>query len=432
MLLQEIVHGPSLGDGARRGPPAPTLNAVSPAAGRPDYVELIKRNRRTTWLLVFGFFLLLLAVAGAASLYAGGGGPGLIFAAIAAVTLTGIGYAASPSVALSATGAREADPTEFARVHNLVESMAIAAGIPKPAVYVVDDPAPNAFAAGRSSDKASVAVTTGLLQKLDRDELEGVIAHEIAHIRNQDVRVMTVAVATVGSIAIISDIFFRMLFWGSVGGARRSRGNREGGGNPLVLLAAIVVMVLAPLAAAVMKAAISRQRESLADATAVDLTRYPTGLRKALEKLAADSTVVRRTSHATSHLWIESPDDTEQGNKGARVNGLFNTHPPLVERIKLLRAIEGLPEYEGGRAAAPLSGLAPPPAPPGATPLVQPFVEPQPQPQPQSEPQPQPQPAPADLRSFGNLAPPGWYPGDEPGVLHYWDGSRWTGHQTRG
>jgi heat shock protein HtpX len=355
--------------------------------------------------------------------------PGLIVGGIAAVTLTGVGYAASPSVALSATGARQADPTEFARVHNLVESMAIAAGIPKPAVYVVDDPAPNAFAAGRSADKASVAVTTGLLQKLDRDELEGVIAHEIAHIRNQDVRVMTVAVATVGSIAIVSDIFFRMLFWGSVGGARRSRGNREGGGNPLVLLAAIVVMVLAPLAAAVMKAAISRQRESLADATAVDLTRYPTGLRKALEKLAADSTVVRRTSHATSHLWIESPDDTEQGNKGARVNGLFNTHPPLTERINLLRAIEGLPAYEGGRAATPsatrVSGLAPPPAPPGAVPLAEPrpFAEPQPQ--------PQPQPAPADLRSFGNLAPPGWYPGDEPGVLHYWDGSRWTGHQTR-
>jgi len=161
--------------------------------------------------------------------------------------------------------------------------------------------------------------------------------------------VMTVAVATAGSIAVITDVFWRMMFWGAIaGGGRRRGGDRDGGGsNPLALIALVVVAVLAPLAAALLKAAISRRREALADATAVKLTRYPTGLRVALEKLDADSTVVRRTSHATSHLWIESPDDREPGHKGARLNSMFNTHPPLADRINVIRAMEGLPPYTG-------------------------------------------------------------------------------------
>jgi heat shock protein HtpX len=226
--------------------------------------------------------------------------------------------------------------------------MAISASIPKPAVYIVDDPAPNAFATGRSWDDAAVAVTTGLLDRMSRDELEGVLAHELAHVRNLDIRVMTVAVATAGSIAVITDVFWRIAFWGAVfGGSSRRRDDNGRGGNPLALLALVFVAVLAPIAALLLKAAISRHREALADATAVRLTRYPTGLRRALEKLDADSTVVRRTSHATSHLWIESPDDREPGNPGARINQMFHTHPPLSERIDILRSMEGLPPYRG-------------------------------------------------------------------------------------
>jgi Zn-dependent protease with chaperone function len=226
--------------------------------------------------------------------------------------------------------------------------MAISAGIPKPSVYIVDDPAPNAFATGRSHDDAAVAVTTGLLERMNRDELEGVLAHELAHIRNLDIRVMTVAVATAGSVAVITDVFWRVAFWGAIFGGGRRRDDGDGrGGNPLALVALVFVAVLAPIAALLLKAAISRRREALADATAVKLTRYPTGLRRALEKLDADSTVVRRTSHATSHLWIESPDDQDLGNRGARINRLFSTHPPLSERIDLLRSMEGLPHYHG-------------------------------------------------------------------------------------
>jgi heat shock protein HtpX len=228
-------------------------------------------------------------------------------------------------------------------------------------VYVVQDPAPNAFATGRDHTHAAVAVTTGLLTKMDRDELEGVVAHEMAHVRNLDIRVMTVAVATAGSIAVITDVFWRLMFWGALAGNGRRRGDDNGGGNnPLALIAMVVVAVLAPLAAALLQAAVSRKRESLADATAVKFTRYPTGLRRALEKLDADSTVVRETSHATSHLWIESPDERELGNRGARVNRMFNTHPPLSERINLLRQMEGLPPYRGPAPPAP-EGPAPAP-----------------------------------------------------------------------
>jgi heat shock protein HtpX len=322
------------------------------AGTRADFEDEIRHNRRWTWVLLLASFVLLAVVAAVGSFALGGGWPGLVFGIALALGLTVFAFFSASSLALGSTGARPAPISDYLQLHNLVEAMAISAGIPKPAVYVVHDPAPNAFATGRDPEHAAVAVTTGLLERMNRDELEGVLAHELSHIRNLDIRVMTVAVATAGSVAVITDLFWRIAFWGAIfGSGRRRGGDGNRGGNPIALLALVVVAVLAPVAALFLKAAISRRREALADATAVKLTRYPTGLRRALEKLDADSTVVRRTSHATSHLWIESPDDRQVGNRGARINQMVNTHPPLSERIDILRSMEGLPPYRGPEAA---------------------------------------------------------------------------------
>ena len=328
------------------------MTAPGNTGERPDFYDLIAQNRRRTWVLMFAFFVLLAIVGIAVSVALGGGLVGVVAAVLISFGLTFSSYWSSASLAISSTRAQPAAREEFGRLHNLVEEVSIAAGIPKPKVYVVHDPSPNAFATGRNVDNAAVAVTTGLMDKMNRAELEGVIAHEVAHIRNGDILVMTVAVATAGAIALISDIFFRMLYWGALtgGGAshRRRSDNNNGGAQALLVIAAMVfVAVLAPLAAALLKAAVSRSRESLADATAVEITRYPGGLRGALEKLDADITVLRRTSHATSHLWIESPDDHETDDRGRRFNDMFSTHPPLAERINILREMEGLPPYEG-------------------------------------------------------------------------------------
>ncbi|MCH7790583.1 MAG: M48 family metallopeptidase [Acidobacteria bacterium] len=309
-----------------------------------DFTTIITKNKRASLVLLAGFFALLAALGAGAGLFLGGSPEAAIAGVLIAIGLTIFSYYASSRMTLSMTGAKPADPSEYAQVHNLVEGMAIAAGIPKPTVYVVQDPAPNAFATGRDPDHAAVAVTTGLIETMNRVELEGVIAHEIGHVRNYDIRIMTVAVATAGSIAIFTDVFFRLMFFSGMSNSRRNRGGN--GGNPLALVAVLIVAVLAPLAAALMKAAISRRRETIADATAVELTRYPTGLRQALEKLHADTRVVRRTSHATSHLWIETPDDHQPGNKGRAFNDMFDTHPPITERIDLLRAMEGIGPYQ--------------------------------------------------------------------------------------
>jgi heat shock protein HtpX len=323
--------------------------SVAEPGARADFEDEIRKNRRWTWVLLVSSFGLLALVTTVGALAFGGGRLGVVIGLALALVLTIVAYFSSASLALGSTGARPAPVPEYLQLHNLVEAMAISASIPKPGVYVVDDPAPNAFATGRDYEHAAVVVTAGLLERMNRDELEGVLAHELAHIRNLDIRVMTVAVATAGSVAVITDVFWRLAFWGAIfgGGGRRRDDGGGRGGNPLALLAMVFVAVLAPIASLMLKAAISRRREALADATAVKMTRYPTGLRRALEKLDADSTVVRRTSHATSHLWIESPDDTELGNRGARVNQMFSTHPPLSERIDILRSMEGLPPYHG-------------------------------------------------------------------------------------
>ena len=231
----------------------------------------------------------------------------------------------SDSIALRATGAHEADSKQYLELHRILENLAITAGLPKPRLYVIDDPAPNAFAAGRDAKHAVVAVTTGLLERLDRTELEGVLAHELSHIGNRDILVMTVAVVLAGFLAILADIFLRMSFWG--GGDRENK-------NPIVLIAGIVAIVLAPIAAQLIQLAISRKREFLADASGALLTRYPDGLASALAKIASYGAPMKKANHATAHLFIANPFGAHEA--GRFVAKLFSTHPPVEERIAAL------------------------------------------------------------------------------------------------
>jgi len=265
----------------------------------------------------------------AAVSYFGGSGVAVLPIAVGfALLTTWWSYYSSDKLVIRMTGAQVLQESENPKLFGLVQEVCLASGLPMPKVAVVIDDAPNAFATGRNPDHALIAFTTGILDVMDRDELQGVVAHEMAHVANRDTLVSAVAATTAGAIAILSDMLMRMMWFGG-------RRDREGGNNPIVLVISLVVMLLAPVAALLLKAAISRKRESLADATAVDFTRNPTGLRKALEILAQDSTVVRQKSNAVAHIWIESPLD------GKAVSRLFATHPPIEERIATLRALEG-------------------------------------------------------------------------------------------
>jgi heat shock protein HtpX len=226
------------------------------------------------------------------------------------------------------TGAQILQESDNPKLFGLVQEVCLASGLPMPKVAVVIDNAPNAFATGRNPEHALIAFTTGILDVMDRDELQGVVAHEMAHVANRDTLVSAVAATTAGAIAIVSDMLIRMMWFGG-------RRDRDRNANPATLVISLVVALLAPIAAMLLKAAISRKRESLADATAVDFTRNPAGLRKALQILAQDSTVVQQRSNAVAHIWIESPLD------GKAVSRLFATHPPIEERIATLRALEG-------------------------------------------------------------------------------------------
>ncbi len=286
---------------------------------------------------MFGFVLVLVLVGMAVGVLIGNGTFGTLIAlAIASVTAF-VSYWKSDSIALRMSRAVPADPVVYKRLHNLVEGLCIAGGLPKPRVYIVHDPAPNAFATGRNPKNAAIAVTTGLLEKMNRVELEGVVAHELSHIKNYDILVMTLAVTLVGTVAILTDITIRMMWWN--GGRVARTGDRDNRSNPLALIG-IALLILAPLWARAMQAAVGRRRETLADVSAVQLTRYPPGLISALEKLQADSTVTHSASMATAHMWIEQPlpgvNDT--GRLGF-FHKLFNTHPPLADRIALLREI---------------------------------------------------------------------------------------------
>lgn len=285
------------------------------------------------------FVCLVLLVGWAVNLLLGFGVAGLVIAVVVAGAGAAGAYWKSDAVALAMSHARPADPTTYARLHNLVEGLCIAAGLPKPRIYVIDDVAPNAFATGRDPRHAAVAVTTGLMDKLTRIELEGVLAHELSHIKNYDILVSTLAVTLVGVVAILTDFSLRFMWWG---GPRHRDDTRAGGGGPAAAMAifGLVLLLVAPLVAKVMQATISRRRESLADVSGVALTRYPPGLISALEKLRDDTTVVHSSSRATAHLWVESPlARTPEEGRLSRLNRLFDTHPPLEERIQALKEL---------------------------------------------------------------------------------------------
>jgi heat shock protein HtpX len=299
--------------------------------------ELIRSNKRRSALLVASFLAIVVLVGTIIGLLFGNGP---LFAVIALVVGAAIAFGSywnADKIALSVSRAHPASPEEYPRLHNLVEGLCIAGGLPKPGIYVVDDPAPNAFATGRNPQHAAIAVTTGLLEKMNRVELEGVVAHELSHIRNYDILVSTLAVTMVGAIALMADMGVRTMWWN---GGRISRGSdRDNGSNPIAYVG-FLLLIMAPIVAKAMQATISRSRETLADVSACQLTRYPPGLISALEKLKADTTVTHSASTATAHLWIEQPmsgvgDDGKLGG----IHRLFDTHPPLDERIALLREL---------------------------------------------------------------------------------------------
>jgi heat shock protein HtpX len=304
--------------------------------------DQVGQNKRRTALLIGIFVLLTFAVFAVISHQFKLGPAGIVFAAIAAATTTTISYWTSDRVALAMSQARPAQPEQYLQLHNLVEGLCLAGGLPKPRIYVINDSAPNAFATGRNPGHAAIAVTTGLLEKMNRVELEGVLAHELAHIKNYDILVSTIAVTMVGMITIATDLSMRAWSWG--GGDRQDRGGSEssdsGPFGALLAIVGVLLLVFAPLIAQLIQFAISRNRETLADVSGAELTRYPPGMISALEKLRDDQTVVRSHSRATAHLWIESPlprDATE--GKHSRLNKLYDTHPPLDERIELLRQL---------------------------------------------------------------------------------------------
>jgi heat shock protein HtpX len=288
-------------------------------------------NRRKTISLLVGMGVLVWLVALAALTYFGQSTTAIVPLAvgIALVSVWG-SYYGSDKLVLTMTGAKLIQESDNPKLFGLIQEITIASGLPMPKVAIVIDSAPNAFATGRNQDHALIAFTTGILDVMDRDQLQGVIAHELAHVANRDTLVSAVAATTAGAIAILSDMLMRMMWFG--GGRDRDRN----GGNPLLLVFSLLILILAPTAAILLKSAISRKRESLADATAVAFTRNPAGLRSALEVLERDSTVVHQKSNSIAHIWIESPLDAKAVSK------MFSTHPPIAERIAVLKAMESL------------------------------------------------------------------------------------------
>ncbi len=287
------------------------------------------KNVTRTWLLMGVFLAIIVAIGYFVSYYYNN--PAILYIAIIfSVVMNITSYWFSDKIALASTGAVEADEKEYIELHRIVENLAITAGLPKPRVYIINDMAPNAFATGRDKEHAAVAVTIGLLQMLDRSELEGVIANELSHIGNRDILLSTVVVVLVGFIAMLSDMFLRASLFG------RNR-DREEGGNGIIMIVGIVFVILSPIVATLIQLAISRKREFLADASGALLTRYPEGLANALKKISSYGEPMQKASNATAHLFISNPFGGKAMNGLAK---LFMTHPPTEERIKVLLSIK--------------------------------------------------------------------------------------------
>lgn len=294
--------------------------------------DLIAANKRKTFLFIVVTSLFLGAIGYVIVQIFNWGVSGYVFFALFIILYNFILYYNSDKIALSSTGSVPADPDEFRMLHNVVEEVSIAAGIPKPRVYITPSPAPNAFATGRNPQNASVSVSTGLLEIMNRQELQGVIAHEIAHIRNYDMLLMTVVAAIGGLIILLRDFFLRSMLWGG-----RRRDSRRGGGQAgaILVIIGLVLAIIAPIFVALIRAAISRQREYLADASGAYITRYPQGLAGALAKLRDAYKPLKRASQSNAHLFISSPF----GKDRTSVSGLFSTHPPLEQRIERLHSL---------------------------------------------------------------------------------------------
>ena len=311
---------------------------------RATFYDQQTANRRLSLLLMLSVALLLAAlgfsIGFAYTGYAAGGAGFTVLALVLGVVMSVASYYQGDAIVLAASGATPADPVRDQQLLNVVQEMAIAANVPMPKVYLIDDSAPNAFATGRDPEHASIAITIGLIEKLDREALQGVIAHEMGHVRNLDIRFMLLVGVLVGGIALLSDMFMRSLWFG--GGRRRSRDDNGGGAQAIMMVIAVVLAILAPIAARLVQMSVSRQREYLADATSVELTRNPVGLERALAAIATDREVLEVANRATQHLYIVNPIKKFE----ARAAGLFTTHPPIADRINRLREL---------RAASPLS-----------------------------------------------------------------------------
>lgn len=302
----------------------------------------IARNRRRSWLLVAIVIVVLGLLGGAIGYATGFGWGGVVLAVIVASAMSVGSYYAGDALVMATSGAREIDPRQappdrYRQLVNVVEEMRLAGGLPRPRVWVIDDSAPNAFATGRDPQHASIAVTTGLLDKLDREQMQGVIGHEMSHIGNLDIRFTLLVGVLVGSIALLADWFLRFTFWG--GGRRSSSDSDRGGGGAaaVIFVLAIILAVVAPLIGRLVQAAVSRSREALADASAVDLTRNPLGLARALRTISDDPEVLEVANRATQHLYIVNPIKSFE----ERAKTLWDTHPPIGERIRALENIAG-------------------------------------------------------------------------------------------
>ncbi|HER44268.1 MAG TPA: zinc metalloprotease HtpX [Candidatus Eisenbacteria bacterium] len=293
--------------------------------------DQIARNKRNSWILVIVVTLVLVGLGFLAGEYWGNGYAGAGFAVVIAVVSSLATYYGGAGMILAMSRAKRIEKKDHPRLFNVVEELAIAGGLPMPAIYIIDDSAPNAFATGRDPEHASVAITTGLLQKLSRDELQGVMAHELSHVGNRDILFAMMVGIMVGSIALVSDFFLRSVFW-SRGGRKR---DQKGSAGAIMLVVALLLAVLAPIFAKLLQLAVSRQREYLADASAVKLTRYPEGLASALEKISGDREVLEAANRATQHLYIVNPIKPFE----KRVKGLFSTHPPIEDRVRRIRAM---------------------------------------------------------------------------------------------